>query len=436
VDEPGATVMRRLLVYSHDTYGLGNIRRMLAICEHLLVSHPDLVILVVTGSPMVHSFRLSPRLDYVKLPCLSRTNAGIYAVKTMGTALGEVLKLRSDLILTTMVNFRPDLLLVDKKPYGVENELQESLAYVQTSLPGTKRVLLLRDILDSPEATRAAWEKHGYHTAIHSLYDLILVVGVPEVFDPREEYRFPACTAEKVRFCGYLGASATPKSPAALRRELQVHDRPLVLVTPGGGGDGYPLVATYIAGLARLLARHNPASVIICGPEMSQGQRAALQRAAANYPHVHIQDFCDDVRSYVRTADVIVSMAGYNTVCEILSFRKRAIVVPRVKPVAEQWIRAERMARLGLFQVIHPDFLTPVRLSRALQDAFTRTTGDDVSPLQLDMGALPRISHYIATLLYDDGRCTWEPLRQHTGIEQFADDGQGWPALLRQRTGR
>ncbi|HSF33294.1 MAG TPA: glycosyltransferase [Candidatus Tectomicrobia bacterium] len=424
-------MMKRLLVYCHDTYGLGNIRRMLAICEHLLVSIPDLLILIVTGSPMVHGFRMSPRLDYIKLPCLSRTTGGNYAVKTIGTALGEAVKLRSELILTAVTNFGPDLLLVDKKPYGVENELQESLAHVQTFLPRAKQVLLLRDILDSPEATRNAWEKHGYHNAIRSLYDLVLVVGMPEVFDLREEYRFPAFTAEKVRFCGYIGAKAGLKSSAVLRKELQVDDRSLIVVTAGGGEDGYHLLATYIAGLAWLPAEHNITSLIVCGPEMSQGQRAALQRAAASYPHAQIHDFCDDMRSYLSTADVIVSMGGYNTVCEILSFRKRAIVVPRVKPVGEQWIRAERMARLGLFQVIHPDYLTPVRLIRALEGALGPWNGDGASPLQLDMGALPRISHYIATLLHDDGRRTWEPVSRGACIEHFADDdGQGHPAPL------
>jgi predicted glycosyltransferase len=424
-------MMRRLLVYSHDTYGIGNIRRMLAICEHLLASLPDLLILIVTGSPMVHGFRISPRLDYIKLPCLSRTSGGNYAVKTMGTALGEAVKLRSELVLSTVANFRPDLFLVDKKPYGVENELQEPLAHVQTFLPRTKQVLLLRDILDSPEATRNVWEKHGYHHAIRSLYDLVLVVGVPEVFDLREEYRFPEFTAEKVRFCGYIGATAGRKSPTVLRRELQADNRPLILVTPGGGEDGFHLVATYIDGLAWLPAGHNITSLIVCGPEMSQGQRVALQRAAACYPQVQIHDFSDDMLSYMSTADVIVSMGGYNTVCEILSFRKRAIVVPRVKPVAEQWIRAERMARLGLLQVIHPDQLTPVRLIRALQDALGGENGDGAAPLQLDLGALPRISHYICSLLNDDRPCQWEQTIHRARVRSVADDDeQSSPLLL------
>jgi predicted glycosyltransferase len=118
-------------------------------------------------------------------------------------------------------------------------------------------------------------------------------------------------------------------------------------------------------------------------------------------------------------------------VCEILSFRKRAIVIPRVKPVAEQWIRAERMARLGLLQVIHPDQLTPVRLIRALQDALGGENGDGAAPLQLDLGALPRISHYICSLLNDDRPCQWEQTIHRARVRSVADDDeQSSPLLL------
>ena len=43
-----------------------------------------------------------------------------------------------------------------------------------------------------------------------------------------------------------------------------------------------------------------------------------------------------------------VSMGGYNTFCEILSFDKWALIVPRHVPRLEQTIRAEAAQRLGL----------------------------------------------------------------------------------------
>jgi len=179
--------MKRLLAYSHDTYGLGNIRRMLAVCNHMIETIPDLSILMVTGSPMVHNFRVKNGIDYIKLPCLSRTEAEGYAVKSIDADLDETVRLRSDLILQTVASFKPDLILVDKKPYGVEQELRGTLNYVQTHLPETKRDLLLRDILDDVESTVKVWEKQGYYDALRRFYDLVLVVGTPAVFDTPKE---------------------------------------------------------------------------------------------------------------------------------------------------------------------------------------------------------------------------------------------------------
>src|SRR6478672_7354575 len=103
----GCKGMKRALVYSHDTFGLGNIRRMLAICEHLLECIPDLSILLITGSPMVHSFRLPQRLDYVKLPSITRPERERYAAKFLDIDMDDMIALRSSLILSTVVNFDP-----------------------------------------------------------------------------------------------------------------------------------------------------------------------------------------------------------------------------------------------------------------------------------------------------------------------------------------
>src|SRR5438552_16918928 len=85
----------KLMVYSHDTFGMGNVSRMLVICRHLLKSIPDLSILLVTGSPIIQRLRLPPGLDYIKLPCLTRTDYEAYSVKYLGTEIGDKIQLRS-----------------------------------------------------------------------------------------------------------------------------------------------------------------------------------------------------------------------------------------------------------------------------------------------------------------------------------------------------
>src|SRR5678816_3723276 len=95
-------------------------------------------------------------------------------------------------------------------------------------------------------------------------------------------------------------------------------------------------------------------------------------------------------------------MGGYNTICEILSLRKKAIIVPRVKPVQEQWIRAERMSRLGLFRCIHPDDLTPAGLMHSLVCELDSGTASAPPSAAVYFAAQTRIVAWISTLLHDD----------------------------------
>ncbi|MCU0543724.1 MAG: hypothetical protein MUE44_16340 [Oscillatoriaceae cyanobacterium Prado104] len=371
---------------------------MLTICEHLLSSIADLSILVVSGSPMLQSFRLPPRLDYIKIPCLNRGETGEIAVKYLQADVAETIKMRSDLILMAAMNFKPDAILVDKKPYGIKNELVTTLKFLKKHLPETKLLLLLRDILDSPEKTISEWQEHGFYQAVDRFYDQILVVGMPEVFDICREYQFPEKVAQKVRYCGYLRKEPGLKSREARREELQVQEHEqLVLVTPGGGEDGYHLVDTYLTGAAQEAAKAFR-SVIICGSEMPAEHRDRLYQKAALNPQVEMLDFTDDLMSYIDAADAVVCMSGYNTITEVLSLGKRTIAIPRIKPASEQLMRAEKMSKIGLLKMIHPQKLTPKNLIELLLSKLEKTDCCPVSP-GLDLGGLPRISHYISHLL-------------------------------------
>lgn len=361
--------MKRVLIYSHDTFGLGNIRRMLEVARHLVQTCADVSVLVVTGSPMLHAFRIPERVDYVKLPCLSRNVKGRYSARSLDLSLDETVRLRANLLRCTIADFEPDLVLVDKKPFGVEDELASALASLPTLPKRPHLLLLLRDILDSPEVTAPIWRKNGYFEAITTYYDEVLVVGCPEVFDLRREYDFPPFARARVRFCGYISREPGRQPRAETRRMLGVHDdEPLVLVTPGGGEDGYALVDTALRGLEALAPGQRPRTHFVCGPEMPTPQRErVLAAAAASGGRLSAQAFSDDMMSLQAAADVVLAMGGYNTVCELLTCGSRAVIVPRVRPGQEQSIRAERMSALGLLKMLHPEQLTPAALTQALQ---------------------------------------------------------------------
>ncbi|MBI2276825.1 MAG: glycosyltransferase [Dechloromonas sp.] len=391
--------MKRILVYSHDAYGLGNIRRMLEITNHLVASDTDISVLLISGSPMVHAFRIPARVDYIKLPCVARSEKGEAVVKSLGMSYEDTIRLRTNVIMMAAIDFDPDLVLVDKKPFGISNELECALTMLRKRVNKPKCVLLLRDILDEPETTIAQWDKAKYHQSIGEHFDQVLVVGTEEIFDAPKEYCFPESTARKVRYCGYIERPAPRKSPQQVRDDLGMKDdQPLVLVTAGGGGDGYQMMDTYLRGLVTRPTRSFQ-TLLISGPEMSPAQREDIFALAERVGGVMVREFSDDMMSCMNAADVVISMGGYNTVCELLTLKKKTIIIPRVEPVAEQWIRAERMERLGLLRAIHPHTLTPELLIAAVEEELSRDNVVNSALYQFKLDGLPRIGAAIAELM-------------------------------------
>jgi predicted glycosyltransferase len=385
--------MKRVLIYSHDTFGLGNIRRMLEVARHLVQTTPEVSVLVLTGSPMLHAFRIPARIDTIKLPCLARDTQGHYSARSLPLGLDETVRLRANLIKSAIADFRPDLVLVDKKPFGVEDELAGALEALPRLRPRPRLVLLLRDILDSAQATRSVWQKNRYYEAIEAYYHEVLVVGSPEVFDLKREYAFPPWAAAKVRYCGYIARDAACRSRAEVRRDLGVHEHePLLLVTPGGGEDGQALVAACLDSLRAWPLAERPRTHIVCGPEMAEASRAAIVQASAELGKISTQAFSDDMMSLIGAADVALTMGGYNTVCELLASRRRAVVVPRVVPGQEQWLRAQRMAAHGLIATLHPHQATPAALTQALRAQFQAHARREPLPRLRSMNGLEHVS--------------------------------------------
>jgi len=405
--------VKKILVYSHDTYGLGNIRRMMAVVEHLVKEISEVSILVLSGSPMMQAFRLVPGVDYIKMPCLSRAANGKYSPKFLGLSHDSVLGLRADLILNTVLEFKPDLILVDKKPLGVQNELAPTLDVLRRKADRPKLVLLLREILDNPQSTTEVWERNKYHDVIKELYDSVLVLGTPEIFDTAAEYGFPAATIEKLKYCGYIAKPPGERSKEAIRNELDAGNRPLVLITAGGGEDGFRLLSTFLQG-RKQQAGNAFHSLIFVGPEMQSDQQQQLHSLAAEIPALTLLEFSNDVMSYMNAADVIVSMGGYNTITEILSLQKQAVVVPRIRPVEEQWIRATRLEQLELISVIHPDQLSPRRLFDAIHERLAPKRAGAIVSYRPPMNALDHVSACVQELIKERQKLGWSQLLTDT----------------------
>lgn len=383
----------KILLYSHDTYGLGHLRRSLTIANQIARDIPDAHQLLLTGSMVAGAFGLPPRLDLIKLPALSKRSSGEYKARALPLSLRQTVAWREQMILQAVRTFEPHLVLVDKVAGGVHGELLPTLRYLKTWSPATKLVLGMRDIEDDAATTRSEWAASGTPQLMDQVYDLILYYGQREVFDPVPAYGMSPQAAAKLAPCGYLRRSETLRTPQVVRRELGIAGMPLVLVTVGGGGDGFQVLKSYLDMLAE-----DPApvfhSLLVTGPLMADGRRALLRRVAT-MDAVTLMEFSSDLLSYMAAADLVVSMAGYNTVCEILSLGKRAVLIPRVQVRAEQRLRAEALAARNLATVLAPGDLTPQRLARAVAEGLAAP----LPQVNLNMDGVQAASSAISTLL-------------------------------------
>jgi predicted glycosyltransferase len=186
------------------------------------------------------------------------------------------------------------------------------------------------------------------------------------------------------------------RSAQEVRSELGVaENEKLLLVTTGGGEDGFHILSASVDALKRLSRRRRIKSVIVGGPELSQRSVRQIRIASESCPGVRVFDFLDDMISYMNAADVVVSMAGYNTVCELLTLGKKSVLVPRVTPVEEQKIRAERLARVPFLRTILPNELSATRLAQAIEEQL-QAAEPGICPASVDMGALQRITEMLA----------------------------------------
>jgi predicted glycosyltransferase len=340
----------RVLIYSHDTFGLGHLRRCRTIAHALVERHKDMSVMIMSGSPIIGSFDFRSRVDFVRVPGVIKLRDGQYTSLNLPMDIEETLKIRAEIIQHTARVFDPDIFIVDKEPLGLRGEVLETMKMLKAS--GTRLVLGLRDVMDEPSALAPEWERKNVMPALKNLFDQIWVYGLPQFCDPLEGITLPDRVRRKVVYTGYLPRSSGEPPPEHQLPEIT--QRPFLLVTPGGGGDGEGLIEWVLRAYESSEMLPYPA-LIVLGPFMQKERRADFLARVARLPRVEAITFDAHMEHLVRNAVGVLAMGGYNTFCEILSLDKRAIIVPRKRPRMEQFIRASRAQELGLIRMLEDD---------------------------------------------------------------------------------
>jgi predicted glycosyltransferase len=372
---------KRVLIYSHDSFGLGHLRRCRAIAHALVGAHEDMSVLILSGSPIIGSFDFRSRVDFVRVPGVIKLSNGDYTSLSLDMDVEETLGLRASIMRHTADRFAPDLFIVDKEPLGLRGEVTETLEMLHDR--GVPLVLGVRDVMDDPEALAREWARKNAAPALIDLYDEVWVYGLPQICRPLEEIGLPDSVHRKTVYTGYLPREVERK-PRATTSDAPM-EGPYILVTAGGGGDGHALVDWVLR--AYELEEDLPwPALIVTGPFMPSDAQTELFDRAQRLPNVEAITFDPGIEALYDRAVGVVAMGGYNTFCEILSFDKPALIVPRSVPRREQLIRADHAAELGLIKCLADD---GVRDARVMATALShlpqqRKPSDVVVPGLLD----------------------------------------------------
>lgn len=381
----------RILMYSHDTFGLGHLRRCRTIAHALVEDYRGLEVLIISGATIAGAFDYRARVDFVKIPSVIKLSNGDYTSLERHRPLDETLKMRQAIIRHTAETFEPDIFIVDKEPLGLRGEVEDTLAYLKTR--GTTLVLGLREVMDAPHLLEAEWKERDVLRKIGLYYDMVWAYGPPDFYDPLTGLDVPASVRAKMKFVGFLQRSVS--------EEQAPEHRPAgdyLLVTTGGGGDGSDLIHNVIHAYQQDPELTHRALMVL-GPYMPARKRRKLMTKAARVPYLRVIEFDSRMEELVAGASAVVAMGGYNTYCEILSFDKPALIVPRLAPRQEQLIRARRAAELGLIDMLLPsEAEDSLRFAAALKALTTRPRPSQSNP-NLRLDGLAHISEIVGGCL-------------------------------------
>jgi predicted glycosyltransferase len=364
--------MKKILFYCQYHLGMGHLVRSIEVMRSLAT---EFQICFVKGGTAVEGLDLSTNIEVVTLPSLLSENRQL---KTADPSqdLEEVKRQRVITLLKVFDEFQPDCLMIEGYPfkkYQFEFESIPLLERVRASRRDVKVVCSLRDVVmaqpyrDRHEVIAKTCQR------LNQYFDLLLIHSDPQFH--RLEESFPAvgdihCS---VQYTGFVAQSLseapiwTPEDIADLNR-----NQPMILVSVGGGQLGHDLLeATVVA--SPMLAEHLPQYhlQVFTGPFIPVEQFERLEKGAAGQRNLTLRKFTPQLLAYMQKANLSISLGGYNTTMNILRTGVNSMILPSDKDW-EQRVRAEKLEKMGVLELLHPEDLQPQPLANKMIQAIKR----------------------------------------------------------------
>jgi ATP-binding cassette subfamily B protein len=371
---PHGPAPQRVLFYSHNGVGVGHLQRQLDLATAYRRRHPDSAILLATGSRGASMFEFPEGIDYLKLPSLQMVDRyRNWEPRDLPLPRETVTEMRTEMLRETVRNFAPDLLVADFMPAGPYGELLPALDELKRQ--GGAAIAGFRDIVDEPAFVRELWRETGVYETLRNHYAKVCVYGDAAVLD-FTEYGLGPAAGIPVEYTGYLGR------PEPAPRAEQAEPGPYVLATSGGGADGSVVLDQFLHAAELLRPELGGRWLAVSGPLMADDDHERLARIGTRFG-VDARRVVPELRREVAQADCIVAMAGYNTVCDVLSYGSPAVLVPRSGPSQEQSLRADRLEAWNVAEILRPSELSSPEIADAIRAVISRSE-PPIPPVSLD----------------------------------------------------
>ncbi len=317
-------ISKRILYYSHNSFGVGHTIRTLSICTAIKKKYPAVDLIVVTGSSLPQIF-LQNNIETVKIPSMkSFIHEKFWEIipKYLSLTNKEVFKLRYEITNTLLKRFKPDIFIIEHSPFGLIGELKPILKQKLKRKIDSKIVLVTRGI-----AASSALFNQTKNTYLLDAFDYFFVaddkkIGINNSLLP--------VLKNRLKFIGRTCIKSHEELPEKtfFRKQIGYKESDfLAVISIGRGHNNDQILKKIIQGIRQF--RKN-AKILIFSDPYQEFDSGIEQK------NCRILPFTANLVDYIYAADVVFCKAGYNTISELLLTGSKAIIIPRSDPSKEQ----------------------------------------------------------------------------------------------------
>ena len=388
--------IKRILVYTHNSIGLGHAFRTLAVITGIRRWRPDIDFLVLSGSSVPQIF-FEEGIEVIKLPSvkldIDREGSPMVARYFNCMDLESIFDFRQSVIVSSFNFFQPDAFIIEHNMTGQMSELIPVLMKKWMRKGGPvdfPLAHLCRGIMRWVPLLRIPYQNPRHRSEsinIGALYDFMYVLEDRDVIDINKAFLGDDPELEKkIRYLGKVThrvhGEFLPRN--RILERLGLPERKLILVSLGRSHQVADLSLSVLNLLHQAGVTHTHQVVMVIDPYLDKSQAETLR----NHPlsqQVRFLDFFAEMADLINQSDLVISRAGYNTVNEILLTGVKAVLIPEHHGGGEQELRARSVKGTNIEVCSEEEILDETGASLILDLLHRNAT---VSPQRFDKYAV------------------------------------------------